>query len=174
MNQVQPVIHDRRATELPSNAQVRPLVVDDPYEAGAKIVAFQSLRGDTLANLHARGHIDDAQYQAGRELQRFYEHSEIGGVKAMDPTKEAVDGGGIYETLTEQVQRAIQEVARVEKVLGHEGSALARDVLCYGLTLQQCAQARNLFSETGIKYIGKRFREVLESAAIELGFVGAR
>lgn len=165
------IVHDRRSSDLLENAEVRPVIVDDPFEAGAKIVAFQNLRGDTIAQLHASKQIDDAQYEAGKTMRRFYECSEIGGVRGIDPTKEAVDGGGAGETLTEQVQQAIQEVLRLEKVLGMEGAALSRDVLCVGLTLKQCATARNLFTERGRLYVGNRFREVLETLALELNLI---
>lgn len=170
-SEAEPRVHERLSNDLLDNAEVRPLVVDDPMEPGAKIVAFQSLRGDTLALLHAQKRIDEAQYRAGREMQRFYELSEIGGVRAIDPFKEKVDGGRIAETLTEQVQNAIQEVLRLEKALGREGTALARDILCVGLSVKQCATARNLFDERGQKWLGLRFREVLETLAFELKLI---
>ena len=167
----QPKVHERLSDDLLDNAQVRPVIVDDPYEAGAKVVAFQNLRGDTLALLQAQGRIDGAQYEAGKQMRRFYECSEIGGVKAMDPSKVKVDGGGVSETLTEQVQQAIQEVLRLEKALGKEGAALSRDILLVGLTVKQCATARNLFDERGRKWLGLRFREVLETLAYELNLI---
>jgi hypothetical protein len=166
----QSAIHDRRATELPKDAMVAPVEIDDPFEKGAKIIAFRSIRG-TLENLHARGQIDEAQYKAGRQMQTFYEQSEIGGVRAIDPAKEAVDGGRMAETLTEQVQRAIQEVLRLEKALGQEGAALCRHVLCNGFSIKQCASIRGMESAHYTNYVGARFREVLETLAVELELV---
>jgi hypothetical protein len=166
------VVHDRRSSDLLENAQVRAVTVDDPYERGGKIVAFQSIAGDTLANMHARGQVDDAQYEAGRKMREFYELATIGGARGIDPMREKVDGGQLAEPLTEKVQRAIQEVKRLEGVLGYEGTSIARDILWHGLTIQQCAQARCLFTRGGAEYAGKRFREVLETLAVNLNLVG--
>jgi len=58
-------IHDRRAHELPLNAEVVAVEVDDPMalEPGDKIVALRSTRGDPLGWLHSHHQIDDAQYR---------------------------------------------------------------------------------------------------------------
>ena len=165
-------VHDRRAQELPANAMVAPVEIDDPYEPGAKIIAFQSLRDSPINYLRARGQIDEAQYNAGKKLQTFYERAEIGGIRAVDPTREKVDCGRITETLTERVQDAIQQVIALERVLGTEGAALARHVLCYGYGIAQCAQMRGMTGERGVRYIGTRFREVLETLAVEMKLVG--
>ena len=50
-------VHDRRASNLPANAMVRVVTVDDPYEASAKIAAVASLRDDPLGRLRARRQI---------------------------------------------------------------------------------------------------------------------
>src|SRR6185295_2120596 len=91
--------HDRRATELPRVGRFVTCEVDDPYEIGAKIVAIRSTRNDPLADLHSRKHIDDAQYEGGRSFQRDFEAAERGPC-AIDPSKEAVDGGKMPEPIT--------------------------------------------------------------------------
>ena len=75
-----PQIHDRRAREINrgSAAHIVEAEVDDPYEPGAKISAVRSVREDPLADHLARGHIDQAQYLAGREFQRHFGVAEIG------------------------------------------------------------------------------------------------
>lgn len=163
-------VHDRRSTDLPKNARVAPVEIDDPLEPGSKIIAFRSITGP-LEFLRAHNHIDEAQYNAGRQLQGYYEQSEIGGVKAIDPAKEAVDGGRMAETLTEQVQRAIQEVIRLEKALGMEGASLARQILCFGYSIQKCAELRGMHGKRFNEYVGIRFREVLETLALELKLI---
>jgi hypothetical protein len=84
--------HDRRTTDLLRNAMVAPIIVDDPLEMGSKLVVMRSLRNDPLAGLHSRQFIDDAQFWGGRSFQRDFEAAER-GPKAIDPSKEAVDGG---------------------------------------------------------------------------------
>jgi hypothetical protein len=55
--------HDRRARDLPLNAEVAAVEVDDPLglEPGDRIVALRSTRGDPLAKLHTHRQIDEAQ-----------------------------------------------------------------------------------------------------------------
>ena len=165
-------VHDRRAQELPAHAMVAPVEIDDPYEPGAKIIALQSLRDSPLNYMRARGQIDEAQYNAGKKLQAFYERAEIGGLRAIDPTRAKVDGGRVTETLTESVQDAIQQVIALERVLGTEGASLARHVLCYGYGIAQCAQMRGMTGQLYTKYVGILFREVLETLAVEMKLVG--
>jgi hypothetical protein len=56
-------LHDRRAQDLPLNAEVASVEIDDPsgLEAGEKIVALRSIRNDPLGRLHGHRHIDEAQ-----------------------------------------------------------------------------------------------------------------
>jgi hypothetical protein len=60
-------IHDRRSRDLPRNAEVAAVEVDDPLalEPGEKIVTLRSIRNDPLARLHSHRQIDEAQYRAG-------------------------------------------------------------------------------------------------------------
>lgn len=163
-------VHDRRASNLPANAMVRVVTVDDPYEAGAKIAAVASLRDDPLGRLRARKQIDEAQYRAGRDMQALYERAEIGKVMAVDTTKEPVDCGGAPEVLTDGQQRAIKEIIRLERVLGLEGSALVRDVLAERMFIEQCAATRGMVRRHEREYLGRRFRECLETLAKELHY----
>jgi hypothetical protein len=61
-------VHDRRAQDLPLNAQVAAVEIDDPLalEPGEKIVALRSIRNDPLGRLHSHHQIDEAQYRGGR------------------------------------------------------------------------------------------------------------
>src|SRR3984885_16119463 len=47
-------IHDRRSRDLPRNAEVAAIEVDDPLglDPGDKIVTLRSIRNDPLARLH--------------------------------------------------------------------------------------------------------------------------
>lgn len=161
-------IHDRRATDLLRNAQVAIIEIDDPYEAGAKIVAIRSTRNDPLAGLHARKHIDEAQYQGGRAFQRDFETAER-GPRAIDPSKEAVDGGRFPEPITEAQQKAAVRLALVHRELGQIGSALVHDVLVHGRTMAKVAERRGYAGERWEKYFGMRFQECLDCLALVYG-----
>lgn len=125
----EPTPHNRQATDLLRNAQVAVVVVDDPYEEGAKITAFRSTRDDILAEMLARGEIDQAQFQAGQKYEKFVEEAEIGNVQAMDPSKTAVDGGKGYDGITERQINAVRALSEARRVLGATGDTLVRDVL---------------------------------------------
>jgi hypothetical protein len=162
------VTHDRRTTDLLRNAQVAPVVVDDPYERGAKITVVRSLRHDPLAALHAARQLDDAQYMAGRHWQRNRELAEIGGVRAVDPTREAVDGGRLPEARISDAQiKAFKEMAGAMKALGMEGGALVRAFLDQGLTLKDIADKWGAQTARERGYIGYRLRECLDTLAAD-------
>jgi hypothetical protein len=49
----------------------------------------------TLMGGFCRFHGTEAQEKAAAKFKAIYERSQVGGAKAVDPSKEAVDGGGI-------------------------------------------------------------------------------
>lgn len=171
-NPVSQTVHDRKATDGLRNAIVGTVVVDDPWAAiaGERIVVVRSLRDDPLAGLHDRRQIDEAQFLAGRHWQRVYELCEVGGARAIDPTKEAVDGGRFPEPLSDKAAKALLELRTAARALGQEGEAIVRDVLGAGLSLVQCAHKRDAISTRDMLYIGRRLRECLETLAVTFGY----
>src|SRR6202012_3398687 len=101
-------VHDRRSQDLPHNAEVAAVEVDDPLalEPGEKIVALRSIRNDPLGRLHSHHQIDEAQYRGGRAFQDDWERAER-GPRAVDPRREYVDGVQARETITEGKRRAV-------------------------------------------------------------------
>lgn len=164
-------IHDRRAQDLLRNAQVAPIEVDDPMglEPGDKIMVLRSTRNDPLAAMHAKGHLDEAQYQGGRAFQHDWERAER-GPKAIDPSKEAVDGGVMAEPITEGQRKAVMRLNRAERELGVDGSAIIHDVLIAGLSMEKVGMRRGLNSVRWQEYFGRRFRECLDRLAQVYGF----
>jgi hypothetical protein len=51
-----------------------------------------NVRTDMLTWLHARGHIAEHQYLAGKRFCGLLEREGIAGARAVDPTREPVDG----------------------------------------------------------------------------------
>ena len=151
-------IHDRRSRDLPHNAEVAPIEVDDPMalEPGDKIVALRSIRNDPLARLHSHRQIDEAQYRSGRAFQNDWERAER-GPQAVDPTREYVDGVRTREPITEGQRRAVLRLNRAERELGADGSALIHDVLIKGTTMAQVGQRRSLRSARWNDYFSRRF-----------------
>lgn len=164
-------IHDRRSQDLPINAIVAPLIVKDPE--GDNIVVMRSLRDDPIGAMHARGQVDEAQYAAARHWQRCYEAVEISGARAIDPTKEAVDGGRMREMLSDQYSKAYRDLVDAGRKLGQEGEMIVRDVLGRCMPLLHAAASRKLTTEREMIYFGGRFRECLDTLALVFGYTMA-
>lgn len=161
--------YDRRTTDLLRNAMVSPIEVDDPMEAGATLIVMRSTRNDPLASLHARKFIDEAQYQGGRAFQHDFETAER-GPRAIDPSKEAVEGGLAPEPITESQRKAAHALKRVYRALGPDGSALVHDLLVHGLNRAQIADARRLSGKRWEEYFGMRLHECLHRLSYIYGF----
>jgi hypothetical protein len=131
---------DRR-TSAPFNGDTVERIVSDPYSStGGKIVVTASIRDDPLGRLHARKHIDDAQYRIGLFLRELFELAEIGSIEAMDPGKEPVDGRVAYiEPITDRQIKAGRKLAYVRSVLGQVGYDLCRAVLAERASMEQIA-----------------------------------
>jgi hypothetical protein len=167
-------IHDRRSHDLPRNAEVVSVEVDDPLglEPGEKIVALRSIRNDPLGRLHSHHQIDDAQYRGGRAFQNDWERAER-GPQAVDPTREYVDGAQRRETITDGQRKAVLRLNRAERELGADGSALVHDVLIHGMTMDQVGQRRELTTQRWRDYFARRFAECLDRLALVYGFATA-
>jgi hypothetical protein len=169
------MIHDRQARDLPRGARVAPIIVDDPLglEPGDQIAVVRSIRNDPLAGMHARRTIDEAQYLAGRAFQRDFEIAEQ-GPQAIDPGKEAVDGGMMRDPLPDRQRRAMVSLIEAEKELGRAGTNLTRSFLIHSLSIEHIAALRGMVKELEIKYIGRRVRECLDCLAEVYGFATRR
>ena len=168
-------VHDRRAQDLPLNAQVAAVEIDDPLalEPGEKIVALRSIRNDPLGRLHSHHQIDEAQYRGGRAFQDDWEKAER-GPRAVDPTREYVDGATAREPITERQCKAVLRLNRTERELGADGVILVHEVLVLGMTMEQVAQRRGLRGQRWKDYFARRFQECLDRLALIYGFANAR
>jgi len=101
--------HDRRSRDLPRNAEVATVEVDNPLalEPGEKIVALRSIRNDPLGCLHSRRQIDEARLDRVERLRTWAEaHGRtllevaIGGLAAVSPVASVIAGA----TKPEQVR----------------------------------------------------------------------
>ena len=163
---------DRRTSDLPWGADVASSVEEDPYAPGDRIVVLRSIRDDPLAGLLSRGHIDQAQFQAGRRWQACYERAGIGMVIAMDPTKEPVDGHGPgHADVTDSQLDAFQQSACGQQSARTAGQCPRPPRSGPRPGNQELCRRTNHLSEIKIKYVGQRLRECLETLAELWGFV---
>jgi hypothetical protein len=170
------LVHDRRAAEVGPQAEVAAVDVDDPYATrpNEKITVLRQMRGDPLARLHTHRQIDEAQYYAGRRYQRDCEAVER-GVRALDPTRERVDGGVMPEPLSERQARARKRLVALEGVLGRTMHRVIRAVLVDGMSMETvAARLFNREGEVSAKYYGRLFRDALDVLAVEYGLAGRR
>jgi hypothetical protein len=165
-----PQVHDRRARDVNRGASgyIVEAEVDDPYEPGARISAVRSVRDDPLADHFARNHIDEAQYLAGREFQKWFGLAER-GPRAM-ALAEAVDGTPPRETLTDEQLKANKWLAKCYVELGRDGAALVRDMLISNLTTRQIAAARGMIGSDWERYFARRLFLCLDCLAVIFGF----
>jgi hypothetical protein len=168
-----PQVHDRRATQI-SRGQAGHIVeveIEDPYEPGARISAVRSVRDDPLGDHLARGHIDQAQYEAGRAFQKHFAVVER-GPRAMQMI-ESVDGSPLRETLTDEQLKAGKWLTRAYGELGKDGSVLMHDMLIDNRTTRQIATARGMIGSDWERYFARRLFECLNTLAIVFGFANA-
>lgn len=166
-------IHDRRSNDTLEAGQYASLEVDDPYEAGEKLVVLRQLRCDPLARLHSHHQIDEAQYTAGRCYQRDWELAER-GARAIDPTKEAVDGGLLPEPITDGQQKARKRLIRVHAELGRGFKAIVGSVLIEGRSIEAFSIMQGRHGARWSNYYGKMFRDGLDVLAVEYGLAERR
>jgi len=167
-------VHDRQSRDLPRNAEVAAVEVDDPLalDPGEKITVLRSIRNDPLGRLHSHHQIDEAQFRGGRAFQDDWEKAER-GPRALDPTREYVDGGGMREPITERQRRAVLRLNRIARELGTDGIVLVHQMLVQGLTMEQVASRRGLRGQRWRDYFSKRLRECLDRLARIYGFATA-
>lgn len=167
-------VHDRRAREIGRQADVSPIDVDDPLalNPGDKITVLRQLRNDPLARLHSHHQIDDAQFTAGRCYQRDWETAER-GARAIDPTREAVDGGQLPEPLTDRQAKARKRLVQIERSLGRQMHCVAQGVLVDGKNLELIAlELFNRHGQNAARHCGRLFRDALDVLAVEYGLAG--
>ncbi len=117
-------------------------LVDDPYEKGAKLRVIKNVREHPVSHLLARGILSDSQAIAGETFRSNYERAVLGASRAIDYTKERVDGGLPAEPLSEAAQRATQwlnDVAR-HSGCGQIGYTILTHVCGEGIGMEATAK----------------------------------
>lgn len=162
-------VHDRRASDVLAKMQAVPVVVEDPHDLDrGEIVVLATTRDDILRRMMASKVIDAAQFAAGRAWEADWERAQLGHTSSGGQWRERVQGGGVSgEIITDQVKRAVNNLAEADRALGIQGCQIVRDILGRGLTtksaaIKHCTSA----SERNVSYIAKRFSECLETLVV--------
>ena len=188
---------------MPFNARVAVVTVDDPFgirdfatDAPAertsglrtgngaamelrspgqpKVQVIVSLRDDPLRQLHIRGNITDLQYMAGIRYRDDVDTSAIGGARAIDYSRPAVDGGGIGDPLRDSVSTALDRLARADRTLGHAGKFCCRVVLGEGVSVAEFARRIGRGTKHGQSVATEFFRSCLDILAEVYGLATRR
>ena len=164
-------VHDRRATDLNKGlaGHVAPIEIDDPFEAGSKLIAMRNIRNDPLARMHTRKQIDEGQFHGGRLYQRDFETIER-GPQAVDPSKPYVDCSRIEtDRASDQFSRALVRLNAAHRDLGQNGASLLRSLLIESLSIDDIAEQRSLTDALEYKYLWRRVLECLDTLAFVYG-----
>jgi hypothetical protein len=170
VSQLRTGVHDRRARDINrgSAGHVIETEVEDPYDSGARIATLRSVRDDPLADHLARGHIDQAQYLAGREFQRHWGLAEK-GPRAIQ-LSEAVDGNPPREILSGEALMAGKWLRKCYQQLGADGYHLICEMLIESKTSTRIALDRGLIGTDWPRFFAKRLWQCLDALSVVFGF----
>jgi hypothetical protein len=128
-----------------------------------------ALRDDPLGRMFKRKLVTEAQFVAGRRLQALYEAVEIGSIRAFDPTRSKVDGGGKAEIHIPE-PRLVRMLAEIELLLGNRGAEYARAFLLHRTTATQLAErAGKPNNKQEAMFFADRLRGILDEVVSYLG-----
>lgn len=125
-------------------AQVAIVEVDNPMyapiHAGAPgnpkaITVAVNLKEGPIAWMRHKKIINDAQKLAADHFRKLWENCGGAGAKAMDTTREIVDGGGAKETITDRQIDAGLKLKECRAVIGHRAYAIVEKVCGEGYSI---------------------------------------
>lgn len=137
-----------------------------------------SLRDDPVGQMAKRGQLGDTtteteiRLKAARRWQRLYEMAEIGGARGVDPTRDIVDGGRFEMPDTDTRLSAQAELNKLRQALGKIGDRIVTWVLGHKYHLSKVLGLLHRAGRIEQKALGCRFRECLDTIAVELGISG--
>jgi hypothetical protein len=111
-----------------------------------RIQVFKNARESELAVLRRAGSIDDSQMMAGDTIRSLFEAMGGTGARAMDTTKEFVDGGRFPDPIGTHAIDAGKKLAAANHVLVKEYGEYAWRIVIYicgqGVSVQQMTSTR--------------------------------
>jgi len=108
---------------------------DNPKKVNARINTAES----PLLWYHARKHIDDVHLRAGSDVRRFVEAAGQSGAKAIDFTKEIVDGSGAVSDEVVIRFDAAEHLVRISRLMSADEYRFLRKVCAESIPVRQIA-----------------------------------
>lgn len=128
-------------------------IIDDPLEAGVRMTAKVNVRECAIAHMASRGRLNPSQEAAGERFRKLWEMAAIGRSRAIDPGKEAVDGGTLGDPMTDDMVKAARELDRALKSVGMIASSILISVVGEGKRIEDAAAD---WSRQGGILVGRR------------------
>lgn len=129
----------------------------------AKRAKVVNLRDDPIGQMAKRDQITPAQLEAARRWQAWHDAAQIGSVRSFDPTAINVDGGQLREVVTDVHRAAVKRLAHADRQLGERGAEIVRRILGDRMTITQLGAILGDTSAIGLKRLGWRVRECLDT-----------
>lgn len=148
----------------------------DPATSAKKqadmVTAQVNIRESSIAQMRARDQIDEAQTVAADRFRAVFERAGLAGVKAMDTTRERVDGGRMHGNLSDTRLDAARELSVLARELGKIGYPVC--VLICGERLAIREMARRMLGRPAKKreldYYGRLLRDHLDILCVFWGY----
>jgi hypothetical protein len=155
---------------------IRPVLMDDPFEPGTRRVVLKNVRVNPVDAMYYAGRIDDAQMAAGNLFRSYWEEAEIGGSRAIDYSRQRVDGGRMAEPLTERAAMARSQLLAAYELLGKRPYALLTAVVgegvsCARIAIERPHLVRGLVGKRGEGYASGLVGDMLEQLVDMWGLV---
>lgn len=138
--------------------------VPDPMEPGRTMIAQVNVRESSIDHMASRGRINAAQEEAGQRFRKLWEKAAVGRNKAMDTSKEPVDGGGVGDPISDDLVRAAEELSKVLRVTGQAGAQLLIAIVGEGKRIEDVASN---WSRAGGIVTGRRAEGYVTGRMIE-------
>jgi len=147
---------------------IKPVLVDDPYEIAAKVVVLKNVSTTPLDGMYHQGRLDAVQYEAGNKFQRIFEREMIGGARAIDYSMERVDGGRLADPLSDSLLQAHRDLMVAANAAGIVGYQILRAVIGEGISIRRLIKERpslcmGLEGRRAEGYVGGRLVEALDA-----------
>jgi hypothetical protein len=114
-------------------------LVPDPMEPSASIKATVNVRESSIDHMASRGRINASQAEAGQRFRKLWEKAAVGRNKAMDTSREPVDGGGVGDPISDDLVRASYELNKVLRIAGQAGAQLLIAIVGEGRRIEEVA-----------------------------------
>ena len=136
------------------------------------VTVMVNVRESSIAQMQARGQIDDAQKVAADRLRGVFERAGFGGIASLDITRERVDGGRSRDGITDTRLDAARQLSSLARELGKIGYPVC--VLICGDRLSVREMAHRMLGRPAKKreldYYGRLRRDHLDSLCFHWGY----